>query len=270
LQFRDDLALRLIIKKVRETTGINFGAYRGNFVKRRLRVRMHRNTVNTFGEYLKILNSNPEEYTLLLRDLTINYTKFFRDPDVFILFKNEILKKIKSSKQIIRVWSAGCATGEEPYSIAIALLEAMQNSRVPISIKVYASDIDETALSEAKRGVYAVSKLENLDKRLIRKYFIKLSEGYSIKEEVRNLVYFKNENLLSPLRYMSLDAIFCRNVLIYFSKEAQVDIFNKFYTYLKPSGLLIIGKTESIPINMKNIFECIDERKRVYRKIMAI
>jgi chemotaxis protein methyltransferase CheR len=224
----------------------------------------------SYSSYLRYLQNDGEEVQRLIYTITINVTEFMRDVTPFKFFMNHVLPRIAERKKrvksnLMRFWSAGCSCGEEPYSIAICALETLGSNW---NFSIYATDIDEECLEAAREGYYKTSQLKNLDRGLIERYFEREDDGYRVKSFLKRYIRFKKHDLTTeePVsRY--LDAIFCRNVMIYFNEQQKSKIMNDFYGALIDEGYLIIGKSETLPHGFKNKFECVDLREKVYRKI---
>jgi len=264
--FLDRAAFNKLKKVLHEGTNINFECYREAYLKRRLKIRLVATKIKTYPEYIRYLKANPDEYNLLIKDLTINYTKFFRDSDVFLFLKKIILPKLFSSKRWVRIWSAGCATGEEPYSLAILVHELLKRRLKDVKVSIYASDLDRSALAKAESGEYTSRMVNGVEERILDRYF-ELDNGlYKVKEEIKQLVRFEEQDLMATPRHRNLDVILCRNVMIYFSKDIQHKIYMNFYESLKDGGYLITGKTELIPSEAGKKFVDFDPKCRVYKK----
>jgi len=256
-----DLALRSIISLASKKTGLKLDKYRESYIRRRIELRMRCLGISNLSEYFRYLKTNESEIEELVNVIAINVTEFMRDRTPFEFFMHKILPELSSKKRILRFWSAGCANGEEAYSIAIAILETLPNC----AFSVYATDIDEDSLEKAREGVYSKEQLKNLSLELREKYFEKVGEQFRVKDAVRRHVKFRRHDLTSQepvTKY--LDAIFCRNVMIYFTEEQKEKVLRDFYEALNPGGYLIIGKSESIP---KGNFECVSISEKVYRKV---
>ncbi|MFH1248391.1 MAG: protein-glutamate O-methyltransferase CheR [Candidatus Omnitrophota bacterium] len=265
-----DRELLKVLEYVSRQRGLDLlSAYRKEFVFRRLRLRMRTTRCSKALEYLELLDKNDEEYNKFLDHLSINVTEFFRDEDVFEYFRKEVLpaivkKKESSNEQIIRIWSAGCAHGQEPYSISIILRESL-DSKKKFFLRIWATDIDSDALRVANRAEYSAQDIKNIDKRIVEKYFNKAyNDIYVLGAEIKHDVFFKRHNLTEepPLRY--IDAVFCRNVMIYFHRQQQELLFKKFHQSLSASGYLIIGKTETIWD--RDLFMPVNTQLKIYRK----
>ncbi|MFN3383323.1 MAG: CheR family methyltransferase [Archaeoglobaceae archaeon] len=254
-----DLIFKAIVNQVSKKSGLKLEMYRESYLRRRVELRMRILGLKDLSEYYSYLRSNEKEVGELINAIAINVTEFMRDKTPFEFFMNEILPWI-SYKKILRFWSAGCAYGEEAYSIAICALEAIESN-----FTVYATDIDEDCLQKAMLGIYDEPQLRNLDEEIKRKYFEKVGDKFKVKEFVRRHIRFKRHDLTSqePITKF-LDTIFCRNVMIYFTEEQKAKVLKDFHDALVDGGYLIIGKSESIP---RQGFECVSLTEKVYRKV---
>jgi len=257
------------IKKVLKELGVDITGYKDDFVARRVRARMLALKVGSLEHYLDILKRNREELRRLLDNLSINVSEFFRDPWAWTRFRTALRSYIERKKlSVLRIWSAGCSHGEEPYTIAIILLELMEEMGRRFLARVYATDVDQDALRNASRGVYALQSLRNVPPRLLSKWFVKLSPTtYMVKSEVRSLVRFRRHNLITDPPLMFMDAVVCRNVLIYFSRNVQRLVLRKIHRALNPRGILFLGASEYIPEDMSDLFRTVDARARIYEKV---
>ena len=272
----DDVVFNVLKKKIRERTGLDCSKYKDSYLKRRVGVRLKANGVSSYREYQKFLEKNPTEYDSLLDAISINVSEFFRDVETFAAFKSEVLSQLLAEKKkrqskILRIWSAGCSFGEEPYTIGIILHEVLGIELSNFLISIHATDFDENALRVAREGIYGASSLKNVDKIMLRKYFVAKDEDgkYQIKDEVKRLVKFKRHELISGKKFAYFDIIFCRNVMIYFSKELQSRLLLDFYDALNDGGYLILGRTEMLIGKAKEKFSCENLRERIYRKVKS-
>jgi chemotaxis protein methyltransferase CheR len=269
----DSRFLEKIIDYVQKDRSLDFHQYRPSFIQRRIDTRLRATGCETYLDYYRLLKRDKEEVEKLVHVLTIHVSEFFRDPSVFRTLRHKILpcllkKKERTGQRLVRFWSAGCAQGEEPYSLAMIALEANAEFKEKFSISVYATDVDEEIIEEAKKGVYEIGKIRNLPRLYKRKYFEALGgEFYKIKDEVKKLVRFKFHDMLSepPLKY--IDILLCRNVIIYFSREERGLIIKKFYEALHPGGYLVLGKTETLSKAGELGFKCVDLHERIYQKL---
>jgi len=249
---------------------LDLSQYKENCLKRRIDVRLRATGAQTYPEYMTVLKRDPSEYDRLLDDLTINVTQFFRDTETFKAIKNDVIPKIisvkkKQNKKIIRVWSAGCATGQEPYSIGILFNEVLGRKISNFFISIYATDIDANSLKKARTAEYDNSVSE-VEENILRKYF-RHDGKYKLNEEIKKMVKFKQHDLISDESLTHVDIILCRNALIYFSRELQQKLFKKFYEGLNKAGYLILGKTESLTGESARMFKQVNMRERIYQKV---
>ena len=256
-------------KQIHEAIGLDCEGYRPEYLKRRLEIRLRATKSKTYSDYCRYLRANSQECDLLLNDLTINYSLFFRDSDVFLFLEQKIFPELLSSKNV-RVWSAGCATGEEPYSLAVLANECRNRYAKDSQVIIYASDVDRDALAKAAKGEYDLKSLQNVEQSLIDKYFVREGELFRVKDSVKQSVRFERHDLMTSPIHQNLDLILCRNVMIYFSRESQQKIHMHFYDSLKDGGYLVIGKTEMLSGEPSKKFICIDPKTRAYKKAKEI
>ena len=263
-----EIDMKKIKQHVQEKTGFDLSYFKPTFLSRRVNVRMKVLHVKSGSEYAKLLHSNPEEINSLYDSLSINVTKFFRDLPVWTMFSKKILPRLEQNlngNNTIRIWSSGCASGEEAYSIAIMFHEYFENS--DYKIKIIATDINADLLNIAKKGIYSSEEIKGLDPEIKRKYFKKLqSDKYQINKDIRNTISFHTGDIVTfPVSY--LDVIFCRNLLIYYGKDAQDLIFKKFHQVLKETRFLVLGIDESmLGHKVSKSFMPIFPRERIYQK----
>jgi chemotaxis protein methyltransferase CheR len=252
----------MILKKL----GLDCSYYREGYLRRRLELRMRARGMKSYWDYVKLLRTNSNEYEGLIKDLTVNYTKFFRDPDVFTYFRNTILTDLLEKKKNIRIMSAGCSSGEEPYTLSIILNEVLGSKISDYIVSIYAIDIDGKSLTKAVSGVYEENEISDIGKPYLDKHFTQKEKIYQVKDNVKRLVHFGKADLTQALTHRWLDVIFCRNVFIYFDKPAQAKILTRFHEALQSDGYLIIGKSEIIPNEVRNKFKLINTECRAYQK----
>lgn len=263
-----ELQFELLLKKVKQKFYLDLFPYNRNFVKRRILARMRALRIKTYIEYYKYLIDNRDELFNLLDALSIQVTEFFRDPDVFLYFRDRILPRIIITKKrrrqkLLRIWSAGCASGEEVYSIAMIVDDMISNEFI---WRVYGTDIDREALEIAKDGIYPKNKLKNIENRYW-KYLESIDGKYKVKERIKRRALFFYHNLLSDPYLRNFDVIFCRNVLIYFDICSQEKVVREFYESLNKGGYLILGKAEVMPYRLCNLFEEIDANRKIFKKL---
>jgi len=256
-------------EKIHKERGLDVNQYKENYLKRRLAVRMRALGLRLYGEYLKVLEKDSGEMAVLLDKLTINVTQFFRDPEVFIVFENDILPQMLSSgMKKISVWSAGCSSGEEPYSIAISIEETAEKLGIKgFDYEIHATDIDEAIIYKAIEGKYEGHTLDNVAASRRNKYFIKDGGFYRIKDSIKKKVKFIRANLMKPYLKEQFDFVFCRNVITYFSRELQKNVLLYFHEALKKGGIFFMGKTETMLLEYRDKFKCINIKERIFTKL---
>ncbi len=262
------MAFERLKRILQESLGINMSGYRDEYLKRRIVIRLRATNTNKYCSYIQYLKKNPQELNSLSNELTVNYTYFFRDTDVYNYLQKTILPRIFQN-DIVRIWSAGCATGEEPYTLAI-LINRIIGLRATNQAIIFATDIDKDALAKASLGEYKKNQLQALDGPTIDKYFTKEGEFYRVRECLRSLVKFENFDLMKPPQHVNLDLILCRNVMIYFSRESQQVVHMHFYNALREGGYFVSGKAEVLSGEPSQKFIQYDVQTRVYIKPKTI
>jgi two-component system CheB/CheR fusion protein len=246
---RDREALASILSLVRARTKTDFSKYKHATVLRRIRRRMQLHQKERLQDYLDFLRANPNEANALADEFLITVTQFFRDADVFAHLQQEVVPKLFEGKQAsdnIRVWSVGCASGEEAYSIAMLLIEQAGRMTERPHIEVFASDIHEPSLRRARDGLYPDTIESEVSSDRLRRFFTKEDNSYRIRRELREIVVFANHNLLRDPPFSRIDLIVCRNLLIYLQRDLQSDVIDIFHYALNPGGMLLLGPSESI------------------------
>lgn len=265
----DEESLKKILKFIHQSKGLDLHSYRDKFIYRRLRLRMQTTKVLGADEYIGLLEKSPEEYALFLDALSINVTEFFRDPDVFEAFKKNVLarliaRKAASDFRSLRIWSSACASGEEAYSLAILVKEELKD-RHDLIVKILATDIDAQALETAQKAAYPLKELKKIHKDILKKYFTSTdNETYCLTDEIKQMVKFQRHNIFYTPEFKNIDVIFCRNILIYLSREQMIELFKKFHQLLNPQGYLVLGKVESLWERV--LFTPVDLRAKIYQK----
>ena len=261
-------SMETVFRLLRDEYGIDFSLYKPNTVVRRVERRIslqHSDTIDTYVEQLK---SDPEELNALYRDLLIGVTRFFRDREAFEFIAEEVLPSLikeKESGDELRIWVAGSATGEEPYSLAILADEAMQAAGKQLDIKLFATDVHPASLEHASTGLYSEESIKHVGKIRLSKYFVKTTEGYRIETSLRQMIVFARHNVFKDAPFTKLDLISCRNLLIYLQPLAQRKALSLFHFGLKPQGVLMLGPSETVG-ELKDEFEALNNRWKVFRK----
>lgn len=258
-------AMAKILLILRDSCNIDFSFYKENTIIRRIERRVGIKRFKTLGEYLGFLIGSEEEKQILYKDLLIGVTRFFRDADAFKSLRKNILPQILKHEQTVRIWCAGCSTGEEVYSLAIECLEYMKKHSLQCELKIFATDIDKKALEVASTGLYPSNIAADMDPKLLAAYFTYQNEGYLISEDVRRLVVFAVHNVLKDPPFSRIDLISCRNLFIYFKADVQQQVLSMFYYSLLENGYLFMGSSESIG-EMGDAFKNVDLKWKLYRK----
>jgi chemotaxis protein methyltransferase CheR len=262
-----------ICRLVYDQSGINLQEGKQELVKARLGKRIRNGNFRSFREYFDFVvnDSSGEELVQLLDSISTNFTHFFRENQHFDYLRTELIPFLRAgkgrNKRKIRVWSAGCSTGEEPYTIAITLLEA-KGTQSGWEPEILATDISTRVLSNAESGIYSSQKIQALSREILKKYFLRGENRWrdfvKVKPEVKRVVTFRRFNLMESLSETEpFDCIFCRNVMIYFDKETRNALIQRFYNHLEKDGVLFIGHSESLT-GMKHSFQYV--RPAIYKK----
>ena len=268
----DDPGLMRLLTKIHDEKGIDFTQHKEKSLCRRLESCMRRRSARSFDEYVKVLEGSPEEYNSLLNALTINVTDFFRNPESFeaiskIVIPRVIFSKREHQHRIIRAWSCGCSSGDEPYTLAMLLLEKLGKAGDGFFPAVIGSDIDKEALSEARSMVYSRQRLKAVDRKLLDGYFEKVDgDAFRLSSAVSGLVRFRHNDIIKDRPFTHCDIILCGNLLIYFNKQLQEEVLLKFYECLNPGGFLVLDMVESLTGAAINAFEHVNNRLRIYRR----
>ncbi len=260
-------SVKTVLGLLSERTGTDFTSYKASTIFRRLEKRMSDGKFKDIDDYLAHLKDNPKEFDTLFNKLLIGVTKFNRDPEAFQEAKRILKEKLleKLPEQNLRIWVAGCSTGEEAYTFAIVLNELMESLGKSVIIQIFATDIDQRSLAFARNGVYATEALENLDKKTISKYFIKKGTHFELVKKIRKMVLFSKHDLTCNPPFLKLDFISCRNLLIYFNQNLQDQAIPLFHYALHPDGTLFLGKSESIG-SFNKLFSTINGKNKLYQK----
>jgi len=263
-----DTQINQIKKIVKENTDVNIDDYVTSFLNRRIQSRMCMIGIDSVSKYVSLLKDDFVEALEFNASLSINVTEFFRDQTVWDIFQEkiipEVIKKSKDSDKI-KVWSAGCATGNEPYSLAMMLANALED--VKKEFMITANDMNSTLVAIAETGKYEQQKLMKIPKSLFSKYLEKIDDDlFQFKDELKKSINFQTSKV-NAIEIYPVDIIVCRNLLIYYGEEAKNDLFNKFYMTLKDYGILILGMFERLSPTMEKSFEIINAGQKIYRKI---
>ena len=264
----EDPAFEALLDFLKRSRGFDFTGYKRTSLERRFRRRMDAVTCNSYGDYLDYLEVHPEEYAQLFDTLLINVTEFFRDPPAWDHLRDEVLPGLleaKADDEPIRVWSAGCASGQEAYTIAMVLAEALGLDAYRERVKIYATDVDEDALTTARHAVYTHKEADSVPAELRSKYFEPSDQKLAFRKDLRRTVIFGRNNLVSDAPISRLDLLVCRNTLMYFNAETQARILRHFHFALCDHGVLMLGKSEMM-ISHRDVFAAVDLKRRIFRK----
>jgi two-component system CheB/CheR fusion protein len=261
--------LRDIFRLLKSYSKVDFVDYKSATIRRRIIRRMNINQIGELGDYVKLLHRNAQEVEALYRDVLINVTSFFRNPDVFESLREHVYPKLFHDRPVsdaVRIWVPGCSTGEETYSHAIALTEMLSELRLEIPIQIFGTDLSENAIQRARAGIYKETITSDVSEIRLRRFFHKVTGGYQISKSIRDMCVFARQNVFSDPPFSRMDLISCRNVLIYLSPVLQKRVIPIFHYALKPSGFLVVGNTEGLVGSGSEIFDMVDRKTKIYQK----
>ena len=264
--------LQRIFDLLRQEGHIDFSHYKASTVARRIEQRIGINQLHTLREYLALLEESVREVQTLGRELLINVTRFFRDEEAYKFIEERVVSRIVQKAmngQEIRIWAAGCSTGEEPYSLAIVFDEAIRKSEKDLRLKIFATDVDNDAIAEASAGQFSRDIVNDVSPERLERYFQSVHDGYEVRADLRQSVVFAHHNMISDPPFSNIDFITCRNVLIYFQHAAQKNVISSFHFSLKPDATVFFGSSESIG-ELKSHFKSVNDNFRVYKKISNV
>jgi len=270
----DTAALDLLLEKVYRDGGYDFREYKRGTVTRRLERRLRATGARTYLDYMRLLDAHPEEYQRLIEDLTIKTSGFFRSPYTFqqvdrLALPELLAYKTKQGERALRVWSAACARGEEPYSIAILLNQFLGYRLSDFEISINATDISRQALKEAQAGVYSSKDVDGLSSIILASYFTRTEKGYMVNNNIRQMASFSYFDLTSTTKspFIDMDCVFCCNILIYLRETLQKRVLGMLYDSLTTPGYLILGEVETPTKNPGDKLECLDAKAKIYKKM---
>lgn len=258
--------LKQILGFIKNQTQHDFSLYKTNTIFRRIQKRLDALQINTLSDYVYYLHQNPGEITILFKELLINVTSFFRDPEAFERLKKELMERVllnKNPDDTLRVWVPGCSTGEEVYSIAIIIYESMSLLKRNFNVQIFATDIDEDAIEIARTGVFPKSIKTDLSPERLERFFIKENNYYKIIPDIRKMIIFAVQNLIKDPPFTKLDLLSCRNLLIYLNAQLQKKILPLFHYSLHPNGLLFLGTSETIN-RSSDFFNILDKKWKIF------
>lgn len=274
-----EYGIRNILNILKNQRGLDFSGYRASMLERRLQKRIYGSRSTSLNDYYEYLNNHSDEMDKLIDVFTINVSRFFRNSFIFeyiskIIIPDLLQFKNTNNDNSLRIWSAGCSFGEEPYSMAIILNEIISKEETQFTTNIFATDIDKKAIRRAAEGTYGIDSIENLKFGLFQKYFNKEDKRFKIDPYIKSMVQFSfydlldSKNLVPPESiFGGFDIVLCRNVLIYFEPEYQKIIFNKLYHSLNNNGFLILGEAEMPVEGFKHKFKRENKCCKIFRKI---
>ena len=260
--------IKRIFSLLRTAAGVDFSHYKRPTIERRLQRRMALHKLTSVEEYLGLLERQPQEARLLFQDILIHVTFFFREPDSFATLAEKVFPRLLEERkpdEALRIWAPGCSSGEEPYSLAIGLLEFLGEKAESIPIQLFATDISETAIGTARSGVYSEAALRPVAPERLRRYFSHIDGKYRVNKRLREMCIFARHDLTRDPPFSRLDLVVCRNVLIYLDPFLQKRLLSAFHYALKPSGFLMLGGAETVGFQAE-LFTPIDKKHRLYGK----
>jgi chemotaxis methyl-accepting protein methylase len=267
---KDQSSLEKVLILLRTKTGQDFSLYKKNTVYRRVERRMSIHQIDRISSYVRYLQENPQEVELLFKELLIGVTSFFRDPDFWKRLRDEAIPPLLAGHPAggtLRAWSAGCSTGEEAYSLAIAFKEALEQAKPTENYKlqIYATDLDQDAIDKARQGVYPANIAADVSPERLKRFFVQEENSYRISKEIREMVTFATQNLIMDPPFTKLDILVCRNLLIYLTPELQKKLLPLFHYTLVPGGVLFLGSAESVG-TFTDLFAPLNAKARLFQK----
>jgi two-component system CheB/CheR fusion protein len=265
-----DGSLDGLLDYLKSKRGFDFSAYKRTTLQRRVAKRMEAVEVREPGDYVDYLEVHPEEFAELFNTILINVTSFFRDPEAWEYLRSDVIRKLVASKpadEAIRVWSAGCSSGEEPYSIAMVLADALGDNDYLDRVKIYATDIDEDALTDARHATFPLKAAEDCPPDLAERSFERTDHRLTFRRDLRRTIIFGRNDLVQDAPISHIDLLVCRNTLMYFNAETQARILARFNFALEDHGHLFLGKSEML-ITHSDLFSPINLKRRVFSKVL--
>lgn len=244
-----DEAFEALLCYLRDSRGFDFTGYKRNSLMRRVRHRMGQISCETFEDYLDVLQARPDEFAALFNTILINVTTFFRDPESWDVIRDEVIPQILAERapgEAIRIWSAGCASGQEAYTLAMLLAEALGPEEFRQRVKIYATDVDEQALGEARAAVYDAKAVESIPAELLTKYFDHTNSRYAFRKDLRRVIIFGRNDLVKDAPISRVDLLVCRNTLMYLNADTQRNVLARLHFALAPQGTLFLGHAEML------------------------
>ena len=260
---------RALLEKLRTRHNFDFREYKEGSLARRIRARMAQVRVGSFADYSQFLDAHPAEHVALFNTVLINVTTFFRDPEAWKTLAEEVIPRLveeASESRMLRIWSAGCSSGEEPYSVAMLLAEHLGEAANDYSVKIYGTDVDEDALTAARHALYRTEQLKEVPDRLLDRYFTRDGQLYRFRRDIRRWCIFGSHNFTQAPPLSHIDLVVCRNVLIYFSAELQERILTRFHYAIREDGFLFLGRSESL-LPRSRLFGPVHLKWRIFQRV---
>lgn len=264
-----DSAFEALLNFLRQSHDFDFTGYKSSSLMRRVEHRMQTIKIASYSDYHDYIKANPQEFTPLFNTIEINVTSFFRDAKAWNYVAELIIPRIiaaKADSEQIRIWNAGCASGEETYTLAILLAEALGVEQFRSRVKIYSTDIDKEALSQARLGSYSSKEVVNIPPALWERYFDKADNRYIFRQDLRRSLIFCRHNMIQDAPMSKIDLLVCRNVLIYFNIDSQTRVLARFHFSLKDSGFLFLGTSEMLPAHI-DFFTSVNLQQRIFTKV---
>jgi two-component system CheB/CheR fusion protein len=264
-----DVNLEVLLDFVKRNRGFDFTGYKRSSLERRIRKRMEEVGCGTYAEYLDHLEVHQDEFAFLFNTILINVTAFFRDAPTWEYLRNDVVPGLLAARPAdapLRVWCAGCASGEEAYTVAMILADVLGEAAYRDRVKIYATDVDEEALQSARQGVYSAKAVEAVPREALDGYFERYDNRYAFRKDLRRTVIFGRNDLVQDAPISRIDLLVCRNTLMYFNAETQAQILRRFNFGLDGEGVLVLGKSEML-ITHGDLFQPLDLKRRVFRKV---
>ncbi|MEI6196923.1 MAG: CheR family methyltransferase, partial [Verrucomicrobiota bacterium] len=274
LEEKDQSALEKVLILLRSRTGQDFSLYKKNTIYRRIERRMGIHQIVRIASYVRYLQENPQEIEFLFKELLIGVTSFFRDPEAWEQLRGEAFPQLLAGRPaggVLRAWSAGCSTGEEAYSLAIAFKEALEQVKPAenFSLQIFATDLDRDAIDKARQGIYPENICADVSAEQLRRFFKREDRGYRVTNEIREMVIFAPQSLIMDPPFTKLDILSCRNLLIYLTPEVQKKLMPLFHYSLAPGGILLLGSAETVG-TFTDLFTPVDNKLRIFRRTESV
>src|SRR5215468_3496446 len=267
----DEARFEALLEYLKGTRGFDFTAYKRSSLMRRIQKRQQAVSMDSYDGYQAYLETHPEEFGLLFNTILINVTSFFRDPEAWDYLTSQIVPRMLTSIRAdgaIRVWSTGCASGEEAYTLAMVLAEHLGAEAFRRRVKIYASDVDEDALMQGRHAIYTTAQMENVPPELLSRYFERVEDRYLFHKDLRRSIIFGRHDLVQDAPISRVNLLVCRNTLMYFTRETQAKVLNRFHFALRNGGFLFMGRAELL-LTHGDLFAPVELKWRVFTKTVS-